>query len=311
MSRCPPSRPPPAAPSPCGCSATPKNTGPSSPGSRSPAAPASPTSPASCPAASRSRCSASATAAPPIPSASPSTPPSANATKTPSCSPATPPEPRRKHSTPPAPFTSPASGTNPTPNPQRTYGANHLGCLATGPSRSACDHKPPCKRLRHRLCRHFCDARGRGRASSWSESPQVNRFGICRSVPLRGSAQLVLDGQADPGGERTVNSVRRPPRLLQQFRREPDRHRGAQPGTVPAACGSLRFLVLGPRVEGVFLVRCHRRVHLLSFLYWAASACEVSYQPVGRHRRGSLLRAGASGTISTRPPTSAHISQCA
>src|ERR1035441_8212701 len=38
-----------------------------------------------------------------------------------------PPEPRRKHSTPPAPFTSPASGTNPTPNPQRTYGANHLG----------------------------------------------------------------------------------------------------------------------------------------------------------------------------------------
>ena len=43
-----------------------------------------------------------------------------DATKTPSSSPDTPPEPRRKHSTPPAPSISPASGTNPTPDPQRT-----------------------------------------------------------------------------------------------------------------------------------------------------------------------------------------------
>ena len=46
--------------------------------------------------------------------------------ETPSSSPAAPPEPRRKHSTPPAPSTSPASDMNPTPNPQRIYGANHL-----------------------------------------------------------------------------------------------------------------------------------------------------------------------------------------
>ena len=36
-----------------------------------------------------------------------------------------PPEHPRKRSTPPAPFTSPASGTNPNPDPQRTYGATH------------------------------------------------------------------------------------------------------------------------------------------------------------------------------------------
>ena len=36
------------------------------------------------------------------------------------------PAPRKKPSTPPAPSTSPGSGTNPIPDPRRTYGVTHL-----------------------------------------------------------------------------------------------------------------------------------------------------------------------------------------
>jgi hypothetical protein len=68
----------------------------------------------------------------------------------------------------------------------------------------------------------------------------------------------------------------RPPDQFQQLGGKADRHGSAQPGGIPRACRPLWLLVLGLRVEGVFLVGRHRRGHLLSFRYWAASAGEAS-----------------------------------
>ena len=50
------------------------------------------------------------------------------------------------------------------------------------------------------------------------------------------TAQFVLDGQADPGRQRAVVGVRRPPDQFQQLGRKADRHGSAQPGGIPPSC---------------------------------------------------------------------------
>src|SRR5258708_6958011 len=130
MRPCPPSPPPPKARSRCGCSTTPKRTGPSSNGSRSPTAAPSPTSAAPPRTGSSPRLPPGPRGARPPPSPRRSPPRPAPATRFPPCARVPPPAPRKRPSTPPAPSTSPGSATSqtrdPELNPRRTYGAAHL-----------------------------------------------------------------------------------------------------------------------------------------------------------------------------------------
>ncbi len=98
--------------------------------------------------------------------------------------------------------------------------------------------------------------------------------------------------------------------LVQHLRWEANRNHRGEPGCPPPTRRALSSLVLGPGVEVVFLVGGQGCAHR-SLRYWVARPGAASLQPIGRQRRGSPLRAGASGTTRTRPAISAHISQCA